>query len=507
MINTHDKTLIAQKGLTLEIVNNQLERFSKGFDYLKLSAPASIEHGILQLNPKEIDYFTQVWDKYLVSKHSVVKFVPASGAASRMFKSLFEFLSADYDEPTTDDEKFFFEDISCFAFYNELNTICIEKEGKGVTELLQDKSYKSIVSYLLTDKGLNYGNLPKGLLSFHKSEDGVRTPFEEHLVEGALYAKQDDGVVNLHYTISASHRKLFDTLLKRVLPFYEEKFGVIYNVKFSYQQESTDTIAVTLENEPFRIDGALLFRPGGHGALIKNLDSLIEDVIFIKNIDNVVPDHLKEETISYKKTIAGLLVDTQAKIFKYLELLESGQYTHEQVIEVLQFVQKKLFCKNPETKYLEDSVLVLYLIGKLDRPLRVCGVVRNTGEAGGGPFLVYNPDGTISSQILESSQIDMKNENDKEMFLSGTHFNPVDLVCGVYDRNGNKYRLLDHVDSETGFISQKSQNGKELKALELPGLWNGAMSDWNTIFVEVPSITFNPVKTVNDLLRKEHQAK
>ena len=253
------------------------------------------------------------------------------------------------------------------------------------------------------------------------------------------------------------------------------------------------------------MDGKLLFRPGGHGALIENLNDLQADVVFVKNIDNVVPDRLKGDTVTYKQVLAGILVELQQKAFAYLRKLDSGDYSHADIEEIIRFVQQTLFCRREDVKELEDAELVIYLRKKLNRPMRVCGVVKNVGEPGGGPFLAYNSDGTVSLQILESSQIDTRNPEYVAMFKNGTHFNPVDLVCAVKDYKGNKFNLPDYVDRNTGFISYKSKNGKELKALELPGLWNGAMSDWNTVFVEVPLSTFNPVKTVNDLLREQHQ--
>jgi hypothetical protein len=329
---------------------------------------------------------------------------------------------------------------------------------------------------------------------------------EEHLVEGALYAGGKNGQVNVHFTVSPEHRPLFEALVAKVAPKYEKKFGVKYSVSFSEQKASTDTVAANPDNTPFRgKDGKILFRPGGHGALIENLNDLDADVIFIKNIDNVVPDRLKGETVEYKKLIAGVLVSKQKKAFQYLELLESGKYTHAQLEEIIRFLRDELSCRNPELKDLEDAELAIYLKKKLNRPMRVCGMVKNVGEPGGGPFLAYNQDGTISLQILESSQIDKNNAEYLQMFQNGTHFNPVDLVCAVKDYKGNKFDLTKYVDHQTGFISSKSKDGKELKALELPGLWNGAMSDWNTIFVEVSLGTFNPVKTVNDLLRPQHQ--
>lgn len=505
MLTPQDKKQIAGKGISESQIADQLRSFQTGFPYLKLSAAASVEKGIMVLSDEDQQMYLDAWDAYTKTYKTIVKFVPASGAASRMFKNLFEFLDADYDEPSTGFEKAFFDNISQFAFYNELNAARQASTGKDIPTLIADKQYKDIVSGLLGKDGLNYGALPKGLLKFHSYPEGPRTPVEEHLVEGALYATGKSGKSNIHFTVSEEHRDLFQRLLSQKLGQYSNMFNVDFNVTFSEQKPSTDTIAVDMENNPFRENDKLVFRPGGHGALIENLNDLDADVIFIKNIDNVVPDRLKPDTVLYKKLIAGVLVKLQKQIVKYLELLDSGKYTREQVMEVLQFVQKKLFCKNPETKNLEDVELVLYLRKKLNRPIRVCGMVKNEGEPGGGPFLAYNQDGTISLQILESSQIDMADPEKKEMFEKGTHFNPVDLVCAVRDYKGHKFDLSNYVDKETGFISYKSKNGRELKALELPGLWNGAMSDWNTVFVEVPSSTFNPVKTVNDLLREQHQ--
>lgn len=505
MITLQDKEFLAQKGISEEQIAEQLACFEKGFPYLKLAAAASVDNGILAPATDMQKKYLDAWDAYTQTDKVIVKFVPASGAASRMFKNLFEFLGADYDTPQTGFEKTFFEKIENFAFYNDLNQACQNNTGKDIPQLISESNYKAVVSALLESAGLNYGALPKGLLKFHKYEDGSRTPLEEHLVEGALYAGNKNGKVNVHFTVSPEHRPLFKALVDEKAAIYAKRYGVEYNISFSEQKPSTDTIAADMDNKPFRDNGKLLFRPGGHGALIENLNDLDADVIFIKNIDNVVPDKFKGDTVLYKKLIAGVLITLQQKIFSYLQLLESGKYTHEQIMDILQFLQKKLFCKNPEVKDLEDSELAIYLKNKLNRPIRVCGMVKNVGEPGGGPFLAYNSDGTISLQILESSQIDMKDPEKKEMFEKGTHFNPVDLVCAVRDYKGHKFNLVKYVDKNTGFISYKSKNGKDLKALELPGLWNGAMSDWNTVFVEVPLSTFNPVKTVNDLLREQHQ--
>ena len=452
MLNAKDLELLAAKGISEKQIEEQLACFVKGFPFLEITASASVERGIMVIPQEKQATYMDAWDAYLAKNKKIVKFVPASGAASRMFKNLYEFLSADYNEPQNAFEKKFFDDIRKFAFYDALNRACIENEAKDIPALIALGQYKAVVSNLLESKGLNYGQLPKGLLLFHSYPQTARTAMEEHLAEGAMYAKND------------------------------------------------------MENNPFRDkNGNLLFRPGGHGALIENLNDVDADVVFVKNIDNVVPDSFKCSTVIFKKVIAGVLVSLQERIFKYLELIDSGKYSHDQVEEMIHFLQEELYVKNPETKLLEDAELILYIKSKLNRPLRVCGMVKNVGEPGGGPFLAVNPDGTVSLQILESSQIDLKDPEKKAMFEKGTHFNPVDLVCALKNYKGEKFNLPDYVDKNTGFISYKSKDGRELKALELPGLWNGAMSDWNTIFVEVPIETFNPVKTVNDLLRQEHQ--
>lgn len=507
MLTHEDKELLAKKGISEEKIAEQLACFEKGFPFLKLSAAASVENGGIMLAAEaDQQRYLAAWDAYKAGDKKIVKFVPASGAASRMFKNMFEFLGADYDVPTTDFEKKFFDHIHNFAFYNDLNAACMDNTGKNIDALIAEKNYKAVVANLLEAAGLNYGSLPKGLLKFHRYADGVRTPLEEHLVEGALYAAGKSGDVFVHFTVSTEHRELFQKLVDSKAAEYAAKYGVNYHISFSEQKPSTDTVAADMENKPFRDkDGKLLFRPGGHGALIENLNDLDADVVFIKNIDNVVPDRLKADTVTYKKLLAGVLVTLQKQAFEYLKLLDSGSYRHDELENIIRFVQQQLHCRRADLKDLEDADLVIYLRKKLNRPMRVCGMVKNVGEPGGGPFLAYNPDGTVSLQILESSQIDMNDAEKKAMFEKGTHFNPVDLVCAVRNYKGEKFNLLNYVDKATGFISYKSKNGKDLKALELPGLWNGSMSDWNTVFVEVPLSTFNPVKTVNDLLREQHQ--
>ena len=505
MLSQQDLKQLAQKGISEQQIERQLNEFKTGFPFLRLEAAAAIGRGIMAPTEAERKQYVEAWQQYKSEGHRVVKFVPASGAASRMFKDMFAFVDADYDVPTTDFEKKYFDNIEKFAFYAELDAVCQKNCGKGIKELMAAGDYKAVAAQMLKAEGLNYGQLPKGLLLFHNYPEGPRTPMEEHLVEGALYAASN-GEAHVHFTVSHEHMELFRQKVAQKADQYAKKYGIKYDITFSEQKPSTDTVAANPDGTPFRNDdGSLLFRPGGHGALIENLNEIEADVIFVKNIDNVVPDRLKADTVEWKQVIAGVLVCLQQKAFEYLRLLDTGKYTHEQIEEMIRFVQQDLCCRKQDIKELEDADLVIYLRKKLNRPMRVCGVVKNVGEPGGGPFLTYNQDGTVSLQILESSQIDKSNKEYMEMFTKGTHFNPVDLVCAVRDYKGQPFDLPKYVDPTTGFISQKSKSGKELQALELPGLWNGAMSDWSTIFVEVPLSTFNPVKTVNDLLRDQHQ--
>ena len=500
-MNLSEKDLqqIAQRGISQEQIETQLHEFETGFPFLRLEAAAAIGRGIVAPDADERKDFIAAWENYKAEGHRIVKFVPASGAASRMFKNIFAFVDGENDVPTTDFEKKYFDEIERFAFYDALDAVCVKNEGKGIRALIAEGNYKAVAANMLSKDGLNYGQLPKGMLLFHKYDEGARTPMEEHLVEGALYAASK-GESHVHFTVSHEHMDFFRQKVADKADGFAKKYGVSYDITFSEQKPSTDTIAANPDNTPFReSDGSLLFRPGGHGALIENLNEIDADVIFIKNIDNVEPDRLKPETGEWKQIIAGVLVTLQQKAFAYLRQLDAGA-NDEQLAEIAQFVEKCL-CVDPKGNKVDAD----YLRSKLDRPMRVCGVVKNVGEPGGGPFLTYNQDGTVSLQILESSQIDTKNEEYMKMFTQGTHFNPVDLVCAVRDYKGQPYDLPKFVDKSTGFISSKSKSGKELKALELPGLWNGAMSNWSTVFVEVPLGTFNPVKTVNDLLREQHQ--
>lgn len=505
MLTSTDLQLLDQKGISEEQLRNQLHSFETGFPYLKIITAASPSNGITVVDNQTIAALLQIWDDYLKTDASILKFVPASGAASRMFKDLFEYLDADYAIPTKSAEKLFIEKIKNFAFYNELNAACVKNDGLDIDALIAGGNTKAIVANLLNVQGLNYGALPKGLLLFHSYDDNQRTSLQEHLVEGAMYASAASNVVKIQFTVSSEHRSLFENHVRESVAAYETLLAKKFEISFSEQKPSSDTVAADENNEPFRDNGKILFRPGGHGALIENLNDLDADIIFVKNIDNVVPDSMKEQTVVFKKVIAGKLVSLQQQIFAYLHELETTEVSTELLAEINTFCENELCITNPNMNQFSTDELRNYLFAKLNRPIRVCGMVKNTGEPGGGPFLTVNQDGTVSTQILESSQIDTANPVEKEKMMGSTHFNPVDLVCAVKDFKGQKFNLIQYVDKQTGFISYKSKNGKELKALELPGLWNGAMSDWNTVFVEVSIETFNPVKTVNDLLRPEHQ--
>lgn len=513
MFTNDDIHQIENKGISRSLIEKQIDNFRKGFPFLKLIWPATIEDGIISLAGDKIRKAGDLYLKRIREGLQPVKFVPASGAASRMFQSLYSFWEAALNNQEAEtllehhhhkNVKQFFDHLPLFAFYDEL-----EKGIDGIKDEEGQIKYCGILNYLLSENGLNYGFLPKGLLKFHQYPEGPRTPVEEHMIEGALYCANLKREVKLHFTVSDEHLEYFIQKTTEAAKVYEPVFNVKYDIHFSEQKASTDTIAVDPDNNPFRLsDGSLLFRPGGHGALLDNLNDIEGDIIFIKNIDNVVQERFRDETVLYKKALAGLLLEYQERIFGYLTLLENGPafVSDEQISEIDLFVRKELFVEPPENYSTFDKPeLIKYLFDKLNRPVRICGMVKNLGEPGGGPFWAKNSDGTASLQIAESLQIDHNDPDQVDIVRKSTHFNPVDLICAVYDYKGKKFDLKNFSDPETGFISHKSKEGKPLKALELPGLWNGAMSDWNSLFVDVPLITFNPVKTVNDLLREEHQ--
>ena len=506
MLRPEDLELLKNKGISEAEVESQLKRLVTGFPYLKISDAARVGAGIFRLDDEEIDAALERWNEYLEHGGEVCKFVPASGAASRMFKALFEYVDGGTDElkEGTPVAKLIAE-IDKLPFLPELRETAGRLYNKSLDELLAEGRNRDIIAAIVNPEGMNYGGLPKGLLKFHTYPDGSRTPIEEHLTEGAQTAANSKGIVNLHFTVSANHRKLFEEKLAEVIPATEERTGVKFNVTMSEQKPSTDTIAVNPDNTPFMENGHLLFRPGGHGALIQNLNDMESAVVFIKNIDNVVPDSKRGDTVRFKEVLGGLLLQVHDQIEEDLLAIDEKIYTKDDIKRMLDYLNNVLNVSDAKLESMDDDSVVAYIREKLDRPLRVCGMVKNEGEPGGGPFIAYNTDGSTSPQILESNQVDPNNEEYQKMMASATHFNPVDLVCYIKDIHGKKFNLPEYVDPATGFISSKSSHGKELRAMELPGLWNGAMSDWNTVFVEVPISTFNPVKTVNDLLRSAHQ--
>lgn len=508
-----DLELMNIKEISQEVVEKQLNYFRSGFEYANIIRPATIGDGIIKLQDSEIEAFENEYSDAIKGK-DLVKFVPASGAATRMFKALLEFkndLEAkdSFAEPDLEKSKGlvadFFNNIIHFPLYTEIYSEVAQKLG-NLDVLVANKEYKSILEATFSSDRLHLANRPKGLIGFHKYNGEVRTPVQEHMIEGADYARDENGKVNIHFTVSPEHLTQFKELTDVYKEVYNKRYEADYEITFSTQKASTDTIAATAKNEPFRKeDGELLFRPGGHGALLENLNDIDADIIFIKNIDNVTSDRLKDDTFKYKKALASILVDTQDKIFSFLKRHENGESSEEFTSDVIEFCMKRLgWSLGEELSGLSQDEIEKYFIEKLNRPIRVCGMVKNEGEPGGGPFWLKEGDHR-SLQIVESAQINFANPVRREIANAATHFNPVDLVCGVKDYKGNKFNLMDYRNENAGFITHKSRDGQEIQAIELPGLWNGSMAYWTTLFVEVPVSTFTPVKTVNDLLRPEHR--
>lgn len=501
MFTHEDIQQIEAAGASVKTVTGQVERFKKGFPWMKIISAATPDRGICVLSPEEEDAAVSYYDKAVV--RGKCKFVPASGAASRMFKDIFaglDKLQSGTDVNSDSAVGRLASNIRRFAFYTP------ELFGEP-----QDTAAfrKKAAAMVLTDEGLGYGSKPKGVIRFHRYEDEVRTAFAEHLVEAQEYMRNSDGTANVIVTISPEHRPLFEAALEEVRGEYERKYGVKYNISFTYQDKATDTVAVDTKNKPFRKeDGTLLFRPAGHGALIYNLNKVEEELVSIKNIDNVAVERLLPVTAKYKKVLMGKALELRDTIFGYLRDFDAASdpassECRQLCDKVEAFLDRELCVQLPLTT--DPAARVELIRSKLNRPIRVCGMVRNEGEPGGGPFVIAGKDGSSNLQILESVQINPEDGRSSGILANATHFNPVDLVCCLRDYKGEKFNLLDYVDEEAGFISSKSYQGRELKALELPGLWNGAMSDWNTMFVEVPLETFNPVKVVLDLLRPAHQ--
>ena len=517
MFPAADLRELAERGIAPATALAQIVTFRAGVPFITLRRPCTVGDGILHLSDADLARHGATHAR-AARQGRVMKFVPASGAASRMFQLLLAVLyrassmseeqivtAADAGDQECLAARQLVENLKRFAFYDDLHAL-MARDGFAVDDLIARQHCHAILRYLLTADGLNYANLPKALLKFHRYRDHARTSLEEHMTEALAYAQGGDGVARLHLTVSPEHQHAIRATLEEARPRYEHN-GKHLVITFSEQQPSTDTIAVDLDNNPFRTaEGTLVFRPGGHGALLANLQDLGGDIVFLKNIDNVVPDRLKEETYRYKQALGGYLVELQERMFRYVHALRHGEADERLLAEALEFAHAT-FAIVPPAGFQQASFAekMAFVVGKLNRPVRVCGVVKNTGEPGGGPFWVTHPDGEVSAQIVESSQVDLHSPEQQAIWSRASHFNPVDLVCGMRDYQGKPFTLSQFVDPRTGFIARKAKDGKELKALELPGLWNGAMAYWNTVFVEVPAITFNPVKTLFDLLRPEHQ--
>lgn len=491
MFSQEDHRQIARHGLSFDAVLKQIERFQKGFPQLELDRPCRVGDGLRKIDDQTAEFYVDCFNK-TAPNFAFGKFVPASGAATRMFAALLQALEThDFTHVRP-----FFNQLSRFAFFDALAK-ALHRCGRHLNSLLINQDYAYVLEFMLTPAGLNYAHLPKGLIPFHKYENEVRTPVAEHLSEAGAYSQN-----RVQFSINPQFETEFRTLVKKA-----EKLGnTDFDVSFSYQKASTDTIAVDHDRKPFRTDtGRLVFRPGGHGALIENINDLNLDFVFIKNIDNVVPDYLKPETIRSKKILGGLLLDLQSTVFNYLHKIAAQNVTDEIWPELVEFSKKEfgiIFPVDFAHYSLEQKREEAFK--RLNRPLRVCGMVRNAGEPGGGPFWVRHKAGEINLQIVEQAQIDENDPEQQTILSKATHFNPVDLVCGLRDFRGQSFDLSAFIDQSTGIITRKFQSGRELYALEHPGLWNGSMADWLTVFVEVPLITFNPVKTVMDLLRPEH---
>ena len=497
---------IEAEDLTEEKVLSQLEFFKRGAPIVRLNRACTIGDGILAIPEEEREELIASYDE-VAGKGRVLKFVPASGAASRMFRDWYRYYESRSLDSDPERGADFARDLNKYAFYDDLKDIIL-REGYDIDDLAKDGKFSMILKYILTGSGLNYAHLPKALLKFHKYRDRNRTSLEEHMVEAALYVRDAEGLCRIYCTVSEEHESEVKNYFSHVREYYENRYNMVFDFRLSTQLASTNTIAVDMENRPFRDSkGILVFRPGGHGALLENLNVIDGDIIFLKNIDNVVPDRLKGVTVRYRKILGGYLIRLQEKIFRYLQLLSSEEIFEQLIFEAALFCEEKLNIVFPSGfNGISDVFRREIIFDVLNRPLRVCGMVKNMGEPGGGPFWVDEEEGTQSLQIMERAQVDITSEQQKNIWTSATHFNPVDLVCGVRDYRLNKFDLSRFVDRKTFSITRKSEEGRDLKALELPGLWNGSMAHWNTIFVEVPIETFNPVKTVKDLLREQHIA-
>jgi len=500
LFSPQDLRRIAEQGISPAEARAQLERLARGPHYANLERPCRAGDGIRRLSPEELARLGARWETE-AAKGRGMKFVPASGAGSRMFQSFSKILHGE-DDPAA---KAAMHELRRFPFYEALRD-AMAATGLSLDNCLNDQDYQAVASFLLTEKGLNYASLPKALVLFHHYPEGSRTPLEEHLVEAAAYLKDSQGRCRLHFTVSEEHLPIVKAFFQKIQTHYQTG-GTRYEVDFSIQKKSTDTLAADRQNLPFRDrNGELVFRPAGHGALLQNLEASGGDIVFLKNIDNVSPEGGSFEAVAYKKAMAGYLLEIQETCFAYLRRLEHGALTAAEAAEIEAFVSSTLSATLPPDWPERDAAArEHWMFERLHRPLRVAAMVPNQGEPGGAPFWVEEPGIGFSIQVIESAQVDRRDPEQERLFRSSSHFNPVDLVCGIRDYRGRPFALADFVDAEAGFLSEKSYEGRPLRALELPGLWNGGMARWNTVFVETPAKTFTPVKKAEDLLRPDHR--
>lgn len=527
-LSKEDISKLKKAGISPDDVENQYKVLTSKVKAPELVRTATLDDGIQIYTKAEEDAFQELWKAFLEKDKSIYHFIPASGNACRFFKDLYAFLKAPYVTPQTNFEKNFFKHLSSFAFYNELNRLCIEKEGKEVNDLMEVGKFKLIVEYLLTDKGLNYSQLPHALFKFHtdksmtfasmakylpkkffkyySSWENTRTPIQESLIESAMVSGKKGGIVNVCYTIQKQDREIIQDYVREFKQPIEKKFGVQFYVTLPIQSTETDTVSINEKGELLRdAEGNICHKPSGHGALFQNLNQTPADVIFIKNIDNEAADSLKKLTAGYKRMLGGVLIFHYKQVKKFLRMLDKDDVPDDKLIEIINFVENFLNVKRQNILRLPRQEQIDFLRTKLNRPIRVCGMVKNEDEQGGMPCWVKNPDGTVSLQIVEYYEVS-ENPELLKMFNSCTHFNPVDMVCCVTDYKGKKFDLSKYADPDAWILCNKQNaDGTSIRHLDRPGLWNGCMVDWNTIFVEVPIKTFNPVKNINDLLRQEHQ--
>jgi hypothetical protein len=502
-------------GIKADCVQEQIETLRRGNFYARLIRPCTLFDGVRQIGDQDLARYIELHAS-AAARGRFKKFVPASGAATRMFQSLLtifhlpQYLETDELQKRVNqgvnfacDFKHFLDELDRFPFASDLEKT-LARAGYSPGELVRSGRFATLLEYLLTQTGMNYRNLPKALLPFHSYSGETRTAFEEQLHESMGYLGIDNAGV--HFTIPEQHLNGFLALEREIRQRLSQRWGATFDVSFSFQRSSTDTICIDRNGMPLRDKyGRLHFRPSGHGALIENLGDLNADLVYIKNIDNVVPDGLKEPVHFWKKALGGYLVRVQDSVHALLHHL-SGSHWSQAVRDAVLYASRELLIDFPtgfET-WLEGRKQS-FLLQALDRPIRICGVVPNGGEPGGAPFWVEAENGTQVLQIVEEAQVDLNCEEQRNIWNSSTHFNPVDIVCGLKNFEGKPFDLKKFVDPRAVIITKKSIDGTDVRVLERPGLWNGAMAGWITVFVEVPKITFNPVKSLFDLLRPEHQ--